>query len=118
MDATIQNLPKTGRVQISVNVSADMNFSAYAARKRVGRYVADEISMFLRGGEPTLVVSDRLYWRVPLLLGIPGRGSLGETGAIDVDVETGQLRLTSSLIAEIQYRAKTLAARPTPSAES
>ncbi len=114
MEATIHNLPKTGRVEISVNVSAEMNFSAYAARKRVGRYIADEISMFLRSGEPTLAVSERLYWRVPVLLSIPGQGVLGETGAIDVDVETGQLRLTSALIEEIKKRAEHLATPPTP----
>ncbi len=107
MDTTIQNLPTTGKVEINVSVSATMNFTAYAARKRVSRYVADELSMFLRGGEPTLLVSDRLYWRVPVLLSIPGRGLLGETGAIDVDVETGQLRLTSALLGEIKSRAET-----------
>ncbi len=116
MDATIESLPQTGHLQISVNVSADMNFTAYAARKRVTRYAADEISMFMRGGQPTLVVSDCLYWRVPILLSLPDRGPLGEVGALDVDVQTGQLRVSSSLVTEIRRRAEYLVARPAPAA--
>lgn len=116
METTIDSLPKTGRVQINVSVSAEMNFSAYAARKLVNRYVADEVSMFLRGADPTLVVSERLYWRVPITLSLPRRGRLGEVGTLDVDVETGHLRLTSALLAEMKRRAEDLAARLAPSA--
>ncbi len=115
MDVAVKQLPHTGKLQIDIHVSADMNFSAAAARRRVGRFVADEISYLMRGGEPNLVIADRIHWRVPVLLTFPGHGNVGSVGAIDVDVETGQLHVTPELIAEIQQRASDLAARQPPS---
>ena len=112
MDTMIESLPHVGQLQISINVSAEMNYSAYAARRKVSRFAADEISMFMRGGEPTLVVANRLYWRVPVVLILPGRGNLGSVGAIDVDVETGQLYITSQIFAEIRQRAEAIATFP------
>jgi len=110
MNVAVEQLPRTGRLQIDIQVSADVNFSSTSARRRVGRFVADEISYLMRGGEPTLVVADHIYWRVPVLLTFPGYGSVGIVGDIDVDVETGQLHITPELIAEIQQRAAYLAA--------
>ena len=115
MDVAVKQLPRTGRLQIDIRVSADMNFSAIAARRRVGRFVADEISYLMRGGEPDLVVTDRIYWRVPVVLTLSGHGNVGSVGTIDMDVETGQLHVTPELIAEIQQRATDLAARRTSS---
>ena len=113
MSAVVKQLPRTGRLQIDIHVSAEVNFSATAARRRVSRFVADEISYLMRGGEPDLVVADRIYWHVPVLLTLPGHGSVGSVGAIDVDVETGQLHVTPELIAEMQQHATDLAARQT-----
>ncbi len=113
MDVAVKQLPHTGRLQINIHVSADMNFSAIAARRRVGRFVADEISYLMRGGDPTLVVADCIYWRVPVILTFPGQGSVGTVG--DIDVETGQLHITPELITEIQQRATDLAARQSQS---
>lgn len=115
MSVAVEQLPRTGKLQIDIQVSADVNFSSTAARRRVGRFVADEISYLMRGGEPALVVADRIYWRVPVLLTFPGCGSVGVVGDIDVDVETGQLHVTTELIAEIQQRAAYLAAHQSQS---
>lgn len=111
VETLVEQLPHTGKLQFSVHVSVDLNFSAVAARRRVGRFVADEISYLMRGGKPSLVIAERVYWRVPVLLTFPGRGNVGSVGAIDVDVETGQLQATPELIMEIQQRASDLAPR-------
>ena len=66
----------------------------------------------MRAGEPALIVGDdRLRWRVPVILSLTSRGDVGEVGAIDVDVETGQMHVTPQLVAEIETRAEALAAR-------
>lgn len=111
MDVAVKQLPRTGKLQFDLHVSADVNFSATAARRRVGRFVADEISYLMRGGEPGMVIADHIYWRVPVILTFPGHGGVGSVGAIDVDIATGQLHVTPELIAEIQQRATELAAR-------
>ncbi len=41
-----------------------------AARRLVSHFVANEIAYLLRGGAPTLIVADRVRWRVPVLLTI------------------------------------------------
>ena len=73
--------------------------------------MADEISTNMHAAEPTLIVGDRICWRVPVILSMPPTGDRGEVGTIDVDVETGQLQLTPNLIQEIQRRAEYLATR-------
>ena len=84
------------------------SISARSAQKIVGRFVADEISYLLRAGEPDLVLSKRLYWRVPLQLAFPDRGMVGTAGTLDVDVETGHIVATQKDIAEIASHAERL----------
>ena len=74
-----------------------------------GTGATGEISTNMHGGEPRLVVGERICWRVPIILSMPPTGDRGEVGAIDVDVETGQLIITHTLIEEIQHRAEYLA---------
>ncbi len=95
MQVEIENLPShQSRLSVRIEVAADMNISAFVARKKVTGFVVDEISTQLRGREPTLVVGKRIRWRVPVWLSLPPTGDLGEVGSIDVDVETGQLEIT------------------------
>lgn len=103
-----------GKVEINIRVSADMNVSAFAARQQVTGFVCDHISYLIGAGTPSLVVSDKLYWRVPVMFTLPGQGNLGEVGHIDVNVENGQLMITDQLIEEIKSRAEAVALRPTP----
>jgi len=104
---------KTGKVEITVHVSADMNISAFAARQKVSGFVCDRVSYLMGGGEPSLFVSDKVFWRVPVIFTLPGYGALGEVGYVDVDVENGQLMVTDTLIEAIQHRAEALALRTT-----
>jgi hypothetical protein len=98
-------------VGLIIEVMANMNISAFAARQKVTRFVVDEISTQLCGREPTLVVGERICWRVPVRLSLPPTGDLGDVGAVEVDVETGQLQITEALIQGITLRATELASR-------
>src|SRR5687768_6236481 len=91
MDAEIEalNLPRNGRVEVNIQVSADINISAAVARRRVSRLVVSEIGNLLYGGEPTMIIGKRICWRVPVWLAYPSTGPVGEVGTLDVDVETG-----------------------------
>lgn len=116
MTATMESLPKTGRLEVDIKVTADVNISAYAARQKVNSFVLSEISYMMHAGQPALIVSDRIYWHVPIILSLTSQGDVGEVGTIDVDIETGQLHISSEQIAEIEERAKGLAARYTSNA--
>lgn len=110
-------LPSTGQLQINIQLAATINVTAFSAQQKVTGFVADQISTNMHGADPTLVVSDKICWRVPVVLSLPPSGDRGQVGAIDVDVATGQLQITPKLIAEIERRADYLATH-TPSASS
>lgn len=106
-------LPRAGRVDVAIHVSADIQITASTARRRVSRLVISEIGNLLYGGEPTLSVGERLRWRVPILLAYPDTGPLGSVGDLDVDVETGEVLATPDHLAEIKAYAQLVAQRAT-----
>ena len=115
MNIRIDNLtPRTGHLQINIQLAATVNVTAFSARQKVTGFVADEISTHLHGAEPMLIVGDKIYWRVPVILSMPPVGDRGAVGEIDVDVETGQLHITPEILAEIEHRAEYLATCSAP----
>ena len=96
---------------MDIQVTANFNYSAQAAQRIARRFVADEISYMLRVGDPTLVAGERILWRVPIILALPTYGSVGQVGAVDVDVESGRLQLTSEQIELMRARAQELGDR-------
>jgi hypothetical protein len=117
MVAAIQALPQTGRLEVNIRVSADMNVSAYAARQKANSFILSQISYMMHGGEPELILGKRILWRVPVILSQRSQGDVGQVGAVDVDVETGQLTVTPLQIEEIQARAEEIARRTSSPAE-
>jgi len=106
--------PQSGQLAIDIHLSATINVTAFSARQKVSGFVADEISTNMHGGEPKLIVGERICWRVPVILSMSPAGDRGEVGAIDVDIETGQLTIPRALVEEIEHRAEYLAAHPKP----
>lgn len=49
MVAAIQALPQTGRLEVNIRVSADMNVSAYAARQKANCFILSQISYMMHG---------------------------------------------------------------------
>lgn len=118
MEVTLEHLrPEASSLSVTVQITSKMNVSAFVAKRKVTGFVADQISTNLHGGEPVLVIGDRIRWRVPVILSLPPIGERGVAGEIDVDVETGQLQISSELFQEIEDRAEHLVARtPHPTA--
>jgi hypothetical protein len=105
--------PRSGRLDVDVRLSCEINYTAVAARRRVSGYVASNVSVLMGGEDPTLVLADRIVWRVPVVLTMPGHGVLGRVGEIDVDVETGEILVTEALLTGIKDHAKRLAVSTT-----
>ncbi|HKZ86875.1 MAG TPA: hypothetical protein VJ793_24885 [Anaerolineae bacterium] len=109
------SLPGSGRVEVDIRVSADLHITATTARRRVSRMVISEIGNLLHGGEPSLVMGERIRWRVPIILAYPDIGPVGQVGALDVDVETGEVLASPEQLDEIRAYAQ-YAAQHTPPA--
>lgn len=79
-------------VCLSLHVVVTLNVTAADARRRVNRQVVTELGTGLIGRDPHLVVEgERVYWRVPVVLSLPGWGDLGQVGYIDVDADSGEV---------------------------
>jgi hypothetical protein len=107
-------IPEKGRVDLKVDRSFNIKLTAEEAQRRVDRWLLNEVSCLIGAGQPTLVVGERVVWRVPAWIGFPDVGRVGMVGTVEVDVETGEMNNTSECQAEIETRAEELAARLPP----
>lgn len=107
-------VPETGHLTVHVHADVQINISASEAQRRVTQFVHDQISSQMHGASPILNLGDRARWQVSVHLTFPSLGDVGEVGAIQVDVETGELGLDNTLIQEIETNAEDLARRLTP----
>jgi hypothetical protein len=83
--------PQGATLAIRIELTAQVNITPFVARQKVTGFVNLEISDRMRGGQPELVVGDRLCWSVPVVLTSPNRGVVGKVGDILVDATTGEL---------------------------
>ena len=104
-------LPRTGRLQMDIHLSADVNVGAATAKRRVNAFLATHVGNLLLADEPVLVLADRIVWRVPVDLTAPSMGRLGRVGEVDVDAQSGELLLDDALIAGMSTRANDFVAK-------
>jgi hypothetical protein len=103
-------LPRTGRLQVDIHLTAEVNVTAAVARRKVNAFLATHVGNLLLADEPALTLGERIVWRVPVDLTAPPEGRLGRVGEVDVDVESGELLLDDAQIEEIKVHARRLAA--------
>ena len=111
VDLELLRAPASADLEIDIRVRARMAITAFTAQRKVSRLVLERVSNLLCGEEPTLVVGDRVRWRVPIWLGFPKKGLVGKVGEIDVDVETGEILFDQRVLEEISERTDVLARR-------
>jgi len=112
MDA--MSLPVPVQVKVEFSLTAQVNVTDYTAQRRVTKLLLDRVGNLLYGEHPSLVVGRRLLWRVPVWLGLPTTGPVGQVGVLDVDAQTGELLFTQQLLDDIAERGNALAQRTTP----
>jgi len=98
---------QTVRLQI---IPSRVCVTAATARHKVTRFVLDEISYLMSGGQPVLIEAEPLVWRVPVVLTYPTHGAVGQVGFIDVNAESGELLLVPETVEEIKQNARALTA--------
>ena len=107
-------VPETGRLSVHVHTDVQINVSAVEAQRRVTQFVHRKISSQMHGETPTLMLGERVCWRVPVHLTFPSIGDAGSVGMIEVDVETGEANLAEPVIQDIERHAEDLARRIAP----
>ena len=104
-------LPADSVLDINIRVTQPLNVTAFSARQRVTQYVMQELSTQLGGDTPDLTVGERVYWSVPVVFTLPGKGVLGRVGTLRVDAGTGELLTDPQTEQEILRHAEQLAQR-------
>lgn len=105
--------PESGEFSLNIQRTFNIQVTQDEAQGAVMRYITLHLSSQLSSHAPVLFVADRAYWRVPVHLTFPSQGNVGEVGAIDVDVENGELLLTDEIIEGIETCADYLTQRLT-----
>ncbi len=104
-------LPEQAAVNIMVSISAKVNITDATAQRKVSKLLLDQVGTQLYGESPNLVAGRRLLWRVPVWLGLPSCGPVGQVGTIDVDAQSGEILFSQQLLAEIAERGDAMARR-------
>ena len=61
MNVKVRSLtPQVGQLAIDIRLSSTINVTAFSARQKVTDFVADEIGTNMHGGEPRLIVGERM----------------------------------------------------------
>jgi hypothetical protein len=104
-------LPLEAQVKIELSLTAQVKVTHVTAQRQVSKLLLDQAGNLLYGERPSLVAGQRLVWRVPVWLGLPTTGALGQVGALDVDAQTGEIVYTQQMLDEIVERGNALAQR-------
>jgi len=107
------SLPAPVEVKIEFSLTAQVNVTDLVAQRKVSKLLLDHVGNLLYGERPSLVMGRRLLWRVPVWLGLPTTGPLGQIGTLDVDAQTGEILFTQKILEEIAERGDELAQRAT-----
>ncbi len=107
-------IPEKGVVELKINRSFEIKVTAEEARRKVNRWLMNEVSYMIGAEVPTLVIGEQVVWRVPAWIGFPHTGRAGTVGTIDVDVQSGAMDNTPERKAEIERCAETIATRMPP----
>ncbi|MBI3959965.1 MAG: hypothetical protein HY328_14225 [Chloroflexi bacterium] len=104
-------LPTRDSETVSVHIT-NIQITPARARQLVGIHTGNTIGDLVAGDTPNelVIAANRAYWRVPVLLFGGLRGRIGQIGYVDVDSETGDLKLTDALQRKLEDDALRLAA--------
>jgi hypothetical protein len=103
--------PEHGHLAVRIHADVEIIISAKEAQQRVTRFVHQQVSSQMHGGEPTLFLGERAYWQVPIHLTFPAIGDAGVVGNLRVDTETGELMSNAKTLAELENNANEIANR-------
>lgn len=106
--------PEDKPFKVEAHFSGEIPMSPVEARRRVSQFLEQQVKMETFAGTPILLLGDRLVWRVPACLRLPGLGDeeVVHLGVIDIDVFKEQMLIPApEQLAKMQKRANALAAK-------
>ena len=108
------NWPEDKPFRVEAHFSGEIPMSPAEARRRVAQFLTAQVKLEAFAGTPVLLLGDRLVWRVPVCLRLPGLGDeeVVHLGVSDIDVFTGEMMVPGpEQVSKMQKRANALAAK-------
>ena len=110
--------PENGSLRVEAHFAQEIAVSPVQARRKAAGYLATEVSMAIRAGDPVLIAGQHPLWRVPARLHLPGSKDelMPIIGSVDVDAVTANIvPLTPDQILSLQDQADAFVASSSPS---
>ena len=110
--------PEKGSLHVEAHFAQEIGISPAQARRKAAGFLAAEVSMAIRAGDPVLIAGQHPVWRIPTHLHLPGSKDehMPIIGSIDVDAVTANVvRLTPEQILSLQNQADAFATSSSPS---
>jgi hypothetical protein len=103
-----ERFPENGSLRVEAHFAQEIAVSPVQARRKAAGYLATEVSMAIRAGEPILIAGQQSVWRVPVQLHLLGGSDdlLPIIGSVDVDAVTANIiPLSPDQILSLQSQA-------------
>ena len=107
-------VPDKGTFELNINRSIEIQVTAEEARRKVKKWLIDEISYMMTAELPAFVFGEKVVWRVPAIFTAAHIGHVGTAGEVDVDVQTGEMHITPEIKEAILRGVDHLAANMPP----
>jgi hypothetical protein len=108
--------PENEPLQVKAHFDQEITISPVLARRKANGFLAGYVTMMVSAGQPTLILNEQPFWRVPAVLNLPYLGEVSTLGAIDIDAQTGKIIPPSAeQISRMQELAHAIAAYFAPS---
>lgn len=104
-------LPAQAEVGYTIQVRFRFNITPFAAQQKVNAYLLLNVGQMLSAGDPTLLLNDGAFWKIPVYCAFPALKRRDYLGDLVVDAESGAIVLEKSSFtsaSDIEARANAI----------
>ena len=99
IETTQPPAPANAEVDYTFSVKFRFNITPLVARQKINAYLLMNVGHMLSADEPTLLVNDNVYWKVPIFCAYPEFKRREILGDLMMNAETGEIDLSKSSFA-------------------
>ncbi|MBI4674153.1 MAG: hypothetical protein HY741_21115 [Chloroflexi bacterium] len=111
IEMTPPTFPPQAEVGYTIQVRFRFNITPFVAQQKVNTYLLLNVGQMVSAGEPTLLINQGAYWKVPIFCAFPSMKRREYLGELVMDAESGAIVLNKSSLksaSEIETRVDAL----------
>ena len=99
IETTTPPAPANAEVDYTFSVKFHFNITPLVARQKINAYLLMNVGQMVTADEPTLLVNEEVYWKVPIACAYPEFKRREVLGDLIMNAETGEIDLAKSTFA-------------------